>query len=70
MADYNAEQENLFKEIDEDLRQERFAKLWKKYGPYIISAAVALVLVAGLVADLIATSGAHRVLCVTVDAPK
>jgi hypothetical protein len=47
MANYDAEQENLFKEIDEDLRQERFAKLWKKYGAYVISAAVALVVVVG-----------------------
>ncbi|MBT3917409.1 MAG: tetratricopeptide repeat protein [Rhodospirillaceae bacterium] len=43
MADRDPEQENLFKEIDEDLRQQKYADLWKKYGNYIIGAAVALV---------------------------
>jgi hypothetical protein len=36
-------QDNLLREIDEDLRQERYAKLWKTYGRYIVGAAVALV---------------------------
>jgi len=43
MADRDPEQDNLFKEIDEDLRQQKYADLWKKYGNYIIGAAVALV---------------------------
>jgi len=47
MADFDAEQENLFKEIDEDLRQERFAKLWKRYGNYIIGLAVVIVVAVG-----------------------
>lgn len=47
MADFDAEQENLFKEIDEDLRQERFAKLWKQYGNYIIGLAVVIVVAVG-----------------------
>jgi hypothetical protein len=47
MADFDAEQENLFKEVDEDLRQERFAKLWKRFGKYIIGAAVAVVVAVG-----------------------
>ncbi len=37
-------QDSLFREIDEDLRQERYAKLWKAYGKYLAAAAVALVL--------------------------
>ena len=37
------EQENLFKEIDEELRQEKMAVLWKKYGTLIIGAAVLVV---------------------------
>ncbi len=41
MADHT--QDNLFREIDEDLRQERYTKLWKKYGSYVIAAAVALI---------------------------
>lgn len=43
MAERNFEQENLFKEIDEDLRQERYTALWKKYGKYVILLAVLLV---------------------------
>jgi hypothetical protein len=43
MADRDPEQDNLFKEIDEDLRQQKYADLWKKYGKFIIGAAVALV---------------------------
>ena len=34
MADRDPEQDNLFKEIDEDLRQQKYADLWKKYGKY------------------------------------
>ena len=37
------EQENLFKEIDEELRQEKMALLWKRYGTFIIGAAVLVV---------------------------
>jgi len=37
------EQDNLFKEIDEELRQEKMTVLWKKYGNYVIGAAVLLV---------------------------
>jgi hypothetical protein len=40
----NLEQDSLFREIDEDLRQENLAKLWKKYGNAVIGAALALVL--------------------------
>jgi hypothetical protein len=35
-------QESLLREIDEDIRRERFAKLWKRYGTYVIAAAVLL----------------------------
>ena len=44
MADRDPEQDNLFKEIDEELRHEHYAKLWKKYGNFVIGAAVVLVL--------------------------
>jgi hypothetical protein len=37
-------QENLLREIQEDLRRERVEKLWKRYGAYLIAAAVAVVL--------------------------
>jgi hypothetical protein len=35
-------QESLLREIDEDIRRERFAKLWKRYGTYLIAALVLL----------------------------
>ncbi|MCB2100209.1 MAG: tetratricopeptide repeat protein [Rhodobacterales bacterium] len=45
MADQrDHQQDSLFREIDEELRQEHYAKLWGKYGNVIIGAAVALVL--------------------------
>lgn len=40
----NPEQDNLFREINEELRQENLAKFWKKYGNALIGMAVALVL--------------------------
>lgn len=38
---------DIFDEVDEELRQERAAKLWKKYGVYVIAAAVAVVVAVG-----------------------
>jgi hypothetical protein len=38
----NLSQESLFREIDEDIRRERYAKLWKQYGSYLITALVLL----------------------------
>ena len=35
---------DIFREIDEELRQDRLEKLWKAYGKYAIAGAVALVL--------------------------
>ncbi len=37
------EQENLFKEIDDELRQEKMTVLWKKYGKFVIGAAILVV---------------------------
>lgn len=37
-------EETLFREIDEDLRADRLRNLWQRFGPYIIGAAVAVVL--------------------------
>lgn len=36
-------QDSLFREIDEDLRQEKYTKLWKQYGTHVIAAAFLLV---------------------------
>ena len=35
---------DIFREVDEELKQERYEKLWRQYGKYIIAAAVVLVL--------------------------
>lgn len=37
-------QDSLFREIEEDLRHERWTKLWKRYGTYASGAVLALVL--------------------------
>ncbi|MDD3288703.1 MAG: tetratricopeptide repeat protein [Alphaproteobacteria bacterium] len=37
-------QSNLIQEIDEDLQRKRIEKLWREHGPYVIAAAVILVL--------------------------
>lgn len=42
MADPTSD--NLFREIDEDIRHEKYAKLWKSYGAYVIAAAAVLVI--------------------------
>lgn len=34
----------LFREIDEDLRRERYMKLWKDYGRFVVGAAVTVIL--------------------------
>jgi hypothetical protein len=35
---------DIFREIDEELRQEKYEKLWQRYGKLIIAAAVVLIL--------------------------
>ena len=41
--------ESLFREVDEEVRAERFQKLWKQYGAYVAGAAIGVVLaVAGI----------------------
>ena len=40
-------EEGIFREIDEELRQENFAKLWKRYGNVIIAGAIVLVVAVG-----------------------
>jgi hypothetical protein len=36
---------DIFREVEEELRQERFEKLWQRYGKFVIGAAVAVVVV-------------------------
>jgi hypothetical protein len=38
------EQEQFFEEVSEELKQERYAEIWKKYGRYFVGLAVAIVL--------------------------
>ena len=45
VARESAEQNSLFREVEDDLRHERLLKLWKRYGFWMIGAAVAVVLV-------------------------
>jgi hypothetical protein len=40
---------DIFREVDEDLRQERYAKLWSRFGKYVIGAVVLVVVVAAVV---------------------
>ncbi len=35
--------DELFREVDEDLRKERYQKLWNAYGKYVVGAVVAIV---------------------------
>lgn len=39
--------ESLFREVDEEVRQEEFKKLWKRYGNLVIALAVAVVVAVG-----------------------
>ena len=40
---------DIFREIDEELRQDKFEKLWREYGRYVIAGAIVIVLgVAGV----------------------
>ncbi len=38
------EQEQFFQEVSEELKQERYAELWKRYGRYLVALAVVVVL--------------------------
>ena len=38
---------DIFQEVEEDVRRERYEQLWKKYGNYVIAAAAVLVLAVG-----------------------
>jgi len=48
--DWATELADIFQEVEEDVRRERFQQLWKRYGRYVGAAAIAIVLVtAGVV---------------------
>ena len=35
--------EEIFREVDDDLRQDQYFKLWKQYGRFLVGAAVGVV---------------------------
>jgi hypothetical protein len=43
VAENRTQDDLLFREIDEDLRRDKFARLWKKYSALVIAAAVVIV---------------------------
>ena len=40
----NLSQESLLREIDEDLRRERYGELWRRFGVYIVAAIIVLLI--------------------------
>jgi hypothetical protein len=40
--------DTIFREVDEELRSDRMRALWKRFGPYLIGAAVAIVLLVAI----------------------
>lgn len=40
---------DIFREVEEDVRRERYEQLWKKYGDYVIAGAALLVIVAAAI---------------------
>ncbi|HEY9013405.1 MAG TPA: tetratricopeptide repeat protein, partial [Devosia sp.] len=40
--------ETIFREVDEELRGDRLRNLWRRFGPYVIGAAVAIVLLVAI----------------------
>ena len=41
-------EETIFSEVDEDLRADRMRKLWRKFGPWLIGAALLIVVLVGI----------------------
>lgn len=41
-------QDTVFREVDEELRRDRMRALWRRFGPYVIGGAVAVVLIVAL----------------------
>lgn len=41
-------QDNFFREVDEELRSDRVRKLWRRFAPYVLGAAIAVVLVVAI----------------------
>ena len=50
----------IFREIDEEMRQENLARLWKRFGPYVIGGAVAVIVITAAVTGGRATPNRDR----------
>ena len=35
--------EEIFREVDEELREENLLRLWRRFGPYVVATVVAVV---------------------------
>jgi len=42
-----SDSDNIFREVEEDMRREQLARLWDRYGVYILGAALAIILLVG-----------------------
>lgn len=40
--------DNIFREVDEELRSDRMRRFWRQFGPYVIGAAIAIVLLVAI----------------------
>ena len=62
-------QESLLREIDEDIRRERFAKLWKRYGTYVIGEAAEQFTAAVALASKDRVAAEERLRAIAKDGP-
>ena len=59
MRSHALSDDSLFREVDEEVRQEQFKKLWSRYGKFVIGLVIVVILgVAGALATRHA--GLHR----------
>ena len=42
-----SDSDNIFREVEEDMRREQLARLWDRYGIYVLAAAGAIILIVG-----------------------
>ena len=42
-----SENDNIFREVDEDMRREQIAKMWDKYGVFVLVGAILIIVVVG-----------------------
>ena len=51
---------NIFNEVDEDIRKERYKKLWSRYGKYLIGFIISIVVIFSLNQYLVSKNIAHN----------